>query len=192
MARSLRRTLMVSGAAVAIGALAAIGMTSASAGTGGIGILADRTVRTGIDIPWGITFLPDRSAYVAERDTGRILRITQSGARSVVGTVPGTAFGGEGGLLGLAVAPGFNPADGRLFAYQTVSSGNRIVRIRVRSHRVGAGDVTQILRMTQAGRPPTNPPNRLGGVVFSMGHRNVQGIAWDSRGRLSASEFGPS
>src|SRR6266545_4836802 len=128
MARSLRRTLMVSGAAVAIGALAAIGMTSASAGTGGIGILADRTVRTGIDIPWGITFLPDRSAYVAERDTGRILRITQSGARSVVGTVPGTAFGGEGGLLGLAVAPGFNPADGRLFAYQTVSSGNRIVR----------------------------------------------------------------
>src|SRR6266508_1012141 len=145
MARSLRRTLMVSGAAVAIGALAAIGMTSASAGTGGIGILADRTVRTGIDIPWGITFLPDRSAYVAERDTGRILRITQSGARSVVGTVPGTAFGGEGGLLGLAVAPGFNPADGRLFAYQTVSSGNRIVRIRVRSHRFGAGDVTQIL-----------------------------------------------
>src|SRR6266508_4445806 len=216
MARSLRRTLMVSGAAVAIGALAAIGMTSASAGTGGIGILADRTVRTGIDIPWGITFLPDRSAYVAERDTGRILRITQSGARSVVGTVPGTAFGGEGGLLGLAVAPGFNPADGRLFAYQTVSSGNRIVRIRVRSHRFGAGDVTQILggitRSTfhnggrlrfgpdgnlyattgDAQTEGRNSQNPLGGVVFSMGHRNVQGIAWDSRGRLWASEFGPS
>lgn len=242
MARSLRRTLTIGATTAAAVAFVAVSATSATAATtGDPGILADRQVVTGVGIPWGITFLPDRSAYVAERDAHRILRITPTGGRSVVGTVPNGVTGGEGGLLGLAVSPRF-ASDGLLFAYQTTRAGNRIVRINVGSdHRFAAGDVTQIvggivrstfhnggrlrfgpdgnlyattgdaqenpqgarsqdprslngkiLRMTMDGRPPANPPNRLPGIVYSMGHRNVQGIAWDARGRLWASEFGPS
>jgi glucose/arabinose dehydrogenase len=52
------------------------------------------------------------------------------------------------------------------------------------------GDLNgKILRMTPTGGVPADNPFP-GSVVYSMGHRNVQGLAWDSSGRLWATEFG--
>jgi len=48
----------------------------------------------------------------------------------------------------------------------------------------------KILRVRPDGSvPPDNP--FPGSPVWSLGHRNVQGLAWDGRGRMWAAELGP-
>ena len=62
--------------------------TRAEAVPGGTGVdlASGRDVATGIDIPWGLAFLPDGDALVGERDSGRVLRVP---GRSSRGGVPG-------------------------------------------------------------------------------------------------------
>jgi glucose/arabinose dehydrogenase len=47
----------------------------------------------------------------------------------------------------------------------------------------------KILRMRPDGGVPADNPFP-GSLVYSLGHRNVQGLAWDDAGNLWASEFG--
>jgi len=46
----------------------------------------------------------------------------------------------------------------------------------------------KILRLTPEGAPA--PGNPFGNAVWTLGHRNVQGLAWTADGELWASEFG--
>ncbi len=186
------------------------------------------TVATGLQVPWGIAWLPDGSALVSERDTARIFRVGRGSPRQVA-AVDGVAPRGEGGLLGIAYSPGW------LYAYYTAADDNRVVRMAwdgatlgspqeiltaipkagihnggrimfgpdgllyIATGDAGGADLAQdpdslagkILRVTPEGSVPRDNPF-TGSPVFSLGHRNVQGLAFDSRGRLWASEFGQS
>lgn len=86
---------------------------------------------TGLDMPWGLTFLPDGSALVSERFTGEIHHVPAAGGEpALVGTVPDVETSAEGGLLGLAASPEFTE-DRTLFAYVSARPTNRVVALRV-------------------------------------------------------------
>ncbi|MEU0095201.1 PQQ-dependent sugar dehydrogenase [Kribbella sp. NPDC006257] len=97
------------------------------------------TVATGIEVPWGLTFLPDKSALVASRDSGEVKRIADGRVTSV-GSVPGVDSSSEGGLLGLAVDPAY-PSRPYVYAYYSTSSDNRIARLTYQNGRIGSPQV---------------------------------------------------
>ncbi|MGP3956116.1 PQQ-dependent sugar dehydrogenase [Nonomuraea sp. 3N208] len=185
-----------------------------------------KDVVTGLSVPWAVAFLPSGDALVTERDSARLLRVSQAGQVTELGTIEGVRPDGEGGLMGVAVK------DQQIFLYFTAEQDNRIVRYPFDGNRLGSPEVLlqgipkggihnggrlafgpdgylyattgevgdrslaqqrdslggKILRMTVDGKPA--PGNPFGTLVYSYGHRNVQGLAWDEQGRLYASEFG--
>lgn len=189
-------------------------------------------VAIGLAAPWSIATLGDSAALVSLRNSGEVLLLTKADGgwrvRSA-GTVPGVAHQGEGGLLGLAVAPSRDA----VYAMFTSGRDNRVVRMPWDGARLGppavilsaipkgsihnggrlafAPDATlfvatgdagtpgnaqdpaslagKILRINADGSIPADNPDP-GSPMFSMGHRNVQGLAFDDEGRLWASEFG--
>lgn len=86
---------------------------------------------TGLNAPWGLTFLPDGSALVSERITGEIVRVSADGGDpQAVGAVPDVSVSSEGGLLGIVVSPDF--ADDRtVFASVSGADQNRIVALAI-------------------------------------------------------------
>ncbi|WP_437727622.1 PQQ-dependent sugar dehydrogenase [Sorangium sp. So ce861] len=192
-------------------------------------------VATDNDLPWGLVSLPDGTVLYSRRDADDIVHLNPStGAKTSIGTVPNVAgTDGEGGLMGLAIAPTFE-TDRWLYIMHTSSTDNRIVRIKVVGNRLDTsteqvlisgiprnkyhnggrlrwgpdgklyattGDAQnanlaqdtsslagKILRLEPDGRVPSDNP--FGNYVWSYGHRNPQGLAFDSTGRLWEQEFG--
>lgn len=93
-------------------------------------------VASGLDVPWGIAFLPDESALVTERDTAKILSVTPSETEGEaaevdeVQVVEEASPSGEGGLLGIAVSPDYED-DETIFIYYTAEDDNRIAALQL-------------------------------------------------------------
>lgn len=85
-------------------------------------------VASGLDTPWGLALLPDGSALVGERRTGRILQVfPDRSPRAELMTIGGLDATGDGGLLGLALSPTY-AEDALVYAYATTATDNRLLR----------------------------------------------------------------
>jgi glucose/arabinose dehydrogenase len=196
-------------------------------------------VATGLDVPWGIDFLPDREAVVTLRDEGRLVLVGPDGTVTpVIGQGADEVKAavrprGEGGLLGVVVLPGATAASADLAIYLTAADDNRVLRATLAGDALGptrailtgipkgtnhnggrlavgpdgmlyvttgenytrdpAQDPTslrgKVLRITPDGDVPPDNPDPTS-PVWTLGHRNVQGIGWAPDGRVFASEFG--
>lgn len=132
---------------------------------------ADQAVVTGLDVPVAMEFLPDGRLLVAEQLSARV-RLVVNGALSAtdpVFTVPGVVTGGEQGLLGLALDPGF-PERPYLYTHQTDGAqGVRISRWRLTGDLAFAGDghlsADPASRYDVIPSAPNNATNHNGGTV---------------------------
>ncbi len=121
--------------------------------------------------------------YYTADDDNRIAAMTWNGRRlgepEVIfdGIPNGEGDRHEGGRL--AIGP-----DNLLYV-ATGETGNTPELAQDRDSLAG-----KILRLTLDGEPA--PDNPFDTAVYSWGHRNVEGITFDDRGRLWASEFGDS
>lgn len=202
-------------------------------------IPVETIVAEGLDTPWAIAFLPDKSMLVTERK-GTVRLVNQKGnlQNEPVATLSKVKEIGEGGLLGIVLHPNFSSNNYVYFYYTYGSEGdntrNRVVRMTYKdgklsdekiivdnipgasNHNGGrikfgpdnylyitTGDAQEpslaqqksslagkILRVTDEGKP--TPGNFNDTYGYSWGHRNPQGIAWDSNGNLWETEHGPS
>ncbi|MER8047255.1 PQQ-dependent sugar dehydrogenase [Streptomyces sp. NPDC094032] len=121
-------------------------------------------------------------AYLTSATDNRIVRMRYGGgAGDRLGAPEPVLTGIPKGVIHNGGRIAFGP-DGMLYA-GTGETGRR----ELAQDRGSLGG--KILRLTPEGRPaPGNP--FPGSPVYSYGHRNVQGLAWDPAGRLWASEFG--
>jgi len=123
--------------------------------------------------------------YTYEEDSklwNKILRITESenklqDAITILDKIPGSKFS-NGGVLK------FGP-DGKLYATTGTTSDSSHESQNIESLE------GKVLRLNDDGTIPDDNPYS-NSVVFSYGHRDPQGMAWDVSGNLFVTEMGPT
>ena len=211
------------------------------------------------DEPWAMTALPKvdnkPSKLVVTQKTGELFIVdTATGAKTDVAGVPRVAYGGQGGLGDVILAPDFatshhvyisyveagTGADSNKFGakvikaklsgldssapnlqsitpiwqqtpkidgqghyshrllfspdgqYLYISSGERQEKTPAQDMTVNLG---KIIRLNADGSMPIDNPfadnNDIAAQFWSIGHRNVLGMVFDSKGQLWAHEMGP-
>lgn len=143
------------------------------------GELVVETVASGLENPWGLAFLPDGRMLVTERP-GRLRLVTPQGelSRPLTG-LPNVTGRGQGGLLDVAIDPGFS--ENRLVYFSFAEprqggNGTSVGRGRLNANATGLDDVTVIFRQMPAINSSMHFGSRLvfdrsGGLFVTLGDR---------------------
>jgi len=201
------------------------------------------TVASGLEVPWGFAFLPNKNLLFTERP-GRV-RLIENGALRAepIYTVPDVEPSSESGLMDVSLHPDFKTNNWVYLAYAYNKDGKRVKVVRYKfdgrtftdpkivienipgspNHAgtrarfgpdgklyVSTGDATdwnqaqnnmslsgKVLRLNDDGSVPSDNPfvgkDGYRPEIFTTGHRNPQGIAWQpGSGLLFETEHGPS
>jgi len=202
----------------------------------------EETIITGLDTPWGMTWLPDGRMIYTEK-VGRVTIFdAKTGEKTNVTGLPEVLVAGQGGLMDISLHPKFKENG---FVYMTLSQGtsrenhtvlargklvgNRLegttvifrpnfkkqggqhfgsrilwlpdgtllfsigdggnppsaINGKLTRHHVQDKDshIGKVLRLDENGKAPKDNPfvNEAGALpeIFSLGHRNIQGLAYD-------------
>jgi glucose/arabinose dehydrogenase len=133
-------------------------------------------VATKLTAPVGLTLLPDGTALVGERTTGRIVRVQPVAGRPVktVRTLTGLDTSGDGGLLDLGLSPNY-AQDSLIFAYVTTPVDNRVITFTL------TGPATPVLTGI-----PRGSTDNTGRIVFGSDGLLYVGTGDAGQPRLAA------
>jgi glucose/arabinose dehydrogenase len=115
------------------------------------GPLSVETIARGLENPWGLAFLPDGRMLVTEK-TGRLRIVSRNGQISKpIANVPRVAARGQGGLLDVALSPGFARDQTVFLSYsepgQGGQAGTALARARL-ANDAELSDVRVIFQQT--------------------------------------------
>ena len=141
------------------------------------------TITNGLDHPWGLAFLPDGRMLVTERP-GRLRTVTAGRLEPVAGT-PRVQAHGQGGLLDVALHPGFRENGWVYLSYAAGtrrSTGTEVARGRLRGGRLE--DVEVLFRALPKSSGGRHFGSRLrfapdGHLFVSLGDRGERHRAQD-------------
>lgn len=146
------------------------------------------TITSGLDNPWSVEVMPDGSFIITE--LGGALRIVRDGKASApISGVPKVAQRGQGGLLDVALDPGFETSR-TLFLSMAVADGPRygtaIVRGTLSTDGTELTKVEEIFRMNKFTGKGQHFGSRIavapdGSLFFGIGDRGERDRAQDRR-----------
>lgn len=157
------------------------------------GTLRVETLATGLEHPWSVEVLPDGGLIVSER-AGRLRIVRDDKVSKPLTGVPEVAERGQGGLLDIALDPGFA---GNRTLYLTFAAngdggyGTALVRAKLSPDESGLTDVKELFRMSKFTGKSQHFGSRIaiapdGSLFFGIGDRGQGDRAQDPRDHAGA------
>lgn len=137
--------------------------------------LERQTLASGLEHPWGLALLPDGSMLVTERP-GRMRIVAPDGTLSApIAGLPAVLAKGQGGLLDVAVSPGFAEDRTVFWTYAKPMGDGRSATAAARGRLAEDGSALTDVRDIFVQEPPSPTTNHYGSriVLDGAGHAFV-------------------